>query len=106
MGCHAIVINTFLSTAVPVFAQTVKDSTSTTKPNGSGAGNGSSQGSPDAATVSGTGTGTLADSGSSSVGGSATRSVPTQLDPTQFNQQNQQVTGDFSVYLAYWAYLV
>jgi hypothetical protein len=78
----AVAFSTLLSTVTPVFAQTVKDSTSTTKANGSGAGNGSSQGAPDAATVSGTGTGTLADSGSSNAGGSGIKSVPTQLDTT------------------------
>lgn len=86
----AIVFSTFLSSTVPVFAQTVKDSTSTTKANGSGAGNGSSQGAPDAATVSGTGTGTLADSGSSNAGGSGIKSVPTQLDASS-NQPTKSV---------------
>jgi MYXO-CTERM domain-containing protein len=78
----AIAISTIFATVAPVFAQTVKDSSSATKANGSGAGNGSSQGAPDAATVSGTGTGTLADSGSSNGGGSGVKSVPAQLGAT------------------------
>lgn len=59
---NVLILSAFLSTAIPVAAQTVKD-TSTTNANGAGAGNGSSQGAPDAATVSGTGTGTLRESG-------------------------------------------
>ncbi len=74
----AIALATSICLSGAVSAQTLKDSTATTKPNGSGAGNGSSQGAQDAATVSGTGTGTLADSGSSSAGGSGIKSVPAQ----------------------------
>lgn len=59
-----LLISTSLAAINPALAQAVQDTSSTTKPNGSGAGNGSSQGSPGAATVSGTGSGTLADSNS------------------------------------------
>jgi MYXO-CTERM domain-containing protein len=65
----ALAISALLGVINPVAAQTVKDTSSTTKPNGAGAGNGASQGAPGAATVSGTGTGTLADSSGSVASG-------------------------------------
>jgi len=70
----ALTIGMLLNLTNPLSAQTVqKDTTATTKPNGSGAGNGVSQGAPGAATVSGTGTGTLADSNALPAGDSGVK---------------------------------
>lgn len=76
-----LAISTLLGVANPVAAQTVKDTSSTTKPNGAGAGNGASQGAAGAATVSGTGTGTLADSGSVPTGDSSVKKSVTVSNP-------------------------
>jgi MYXO-CTERM domain-containing protein len=71
----ALLLSMSIITVCPVTAQTVKDTSSITKPNGAGAGNGYSQGAPGAATVSGTGTGTLADSNSIASGDSGVKKV-------------------------------
>jgi hypothetical protein len=99
-----LVISTLLGVVNPVTAQTVKDSTSTTKPNGAGAGNGASQGAPGAATVSGTGTGTLADSNSQVTAGDsgvksagATREPKTNNGTTRNGNSNWGLLGLFGL---------
>jgi hypothetical protein len=84
---NVLVISTLLGVVSPVIAQTVKDTSSTTKPNGAGAGNGASQGAPGAATVSGTGTGTLADSNSQvAAGDSGIKSAVAASEPKTSNR--------------------
>jgi len=86
-----LVLSTLLGVTNPITAQTINDTSSTTKPNGSGAGNGASQGAPDAGTVSGTGTGTLAGSGSVASGDSGVKkstAVENKNEPTSDNSHN------------------
>ena len=85
---NVLAISTMLCVVNPTMAQTAKDTSSTTKANGSGAGTGVSQGAPGAATVSGTGTGTLADSNSIASGDTGVKSAVPAGSPKTSDQSS------------------